>query len=55
MLKLNISKQFNHIYHIPGSTYYDRTKKVKQWFMTIEEDEVAGYKSAFISDKKIEH
>ncbi|MDF2883802.1 MAG: hypothetical protein K0R54_4366 [Clostridiaceae bacterium] len=35
----------NHIYHIPGSTYYSRTKKVVQWFKTIEEAEAAGYRA----------
>ena len=34
-----------HIYHIPGSTYYDRTKKVVRWFKTVEEAEAAGYRA----------
>jgi hypothetical protein len=35
----------NHIYHIPGSTYYSRTKKVVQWFKTVEEAQAAGYRA----------
>lgn len=33
------------IYHVPGSTYYDRTTNVVQWFNTIEEAEAAGYRA----------
>ncbi|MBE6086509.1 MAG: hypothetical protein E7206_00370 [Clostridium beijerinckii] len=41
-----IKGSVDYIYHIPGSTYYDRTKKVQQWFKTIEEAEAAGYRAA---------
>lgn len=33
------------IYHTPGSTYYDRTTNVVQWFNTIEEAVAAGYRA----------
>ena len=33
------------IYHVPGSTYYDRTTNVVEWFHTIEEAEAAGYRA----------
>ncbi|WP_444979956.1 sunset domain-containing protein [Listeria fleischmannii] len=36
---------YNGIYHVPGSTYYDRTKNVKEWFNTVEEAEKAGYRA----------
>ena len=32
------------IYHIPGSTYYDHTKKVSEWFFTEEDAQAAGYR-----------
>lgn len=32
------------IYHIPGSTYYDRTRHVSQWFFTEREAQEAGYR-----------
>nr|DAK31914.1 MAG TPA: Protein of unknown function (DUF4236) [Caudoviricetes sp.] len=32
------------IYHIPGSTYYNRTKHVSQWFFTEKEAQEAGYR-----------
>ncbi|CRH21104.1 Prophage Lp1 protein 65 (fragment) [Carnobacterium maltaromaticum] len=35
----------NGIYHTPGSTYYDRTTNVVQWFNTIEEAVAAGYRA----------
>jgi myosin heavy subunit len=35
----------NGIYHIPGSTYYDRTTNVVQWFCSVEEAENAGYRA----------
>jgi len=35
----------NYIYHMPGSTYYSRTKNVVQWFKTVEEAEAAGYRA----------
>jgi len=34
-----------HIYHTPGSTYYDETTNVVQWFKTVEEAEAAGYRA----------
>lgn len=33
------------IYHVPGSTYYDRTKNVVQWFCSEEEAKNAGYRA----------
>lgn len=33
------------IYHIPGSTYYNRTKRVSEWFFTEEDAQNAGYRS----------
>lgn len=33
------------IYHVPGSTYYDRTTNVAQWFKTVEEAQAAGYRA----------
>ncbi|WP_295163374.1 DUF4236 domain-containing protein [Selenomonas sp. F0473] len=33
------------IYHVPGSTYYNRTKKVTQWFFTEEDARAAGYRA----------
>lgn len=35
----------NKIYHVPGSTYYDRTTNVVQWFNTVEEAKAAGYRA----------
>jgi hypothetical protein len=35
----------SHIYHVPGSTYYDKTTNVVQWFKTVEEAEAAGYRA----------
>ena len=32
------------IYHVPGSTYYNRTKRVSEWFFTEEEAQNAGYR-----------
>ncbi|MCD5002953.1 DNA/RNA non-specific endonuclease [Enterococcus saccharolyticus] len=32
------------IYHVPGSTYYDRTTNPVAWFSSIEEAEAAGYR-----------
>ncbi|MBC1398818.1 hypothetical protein HB826_07440 [Listeria fleischmannii] len=40
-----IKGSYNGIYHVPGSTYYDRTKNVKEWFNTVEEAEKAGYRA----------
>ncbi|MGG0643119.1 hypothetical protein ABE021_04095 [Sporosarcina gallistercoris] len=33
------------IYHVPGSTYYSRTKNVARWFCSTEEAEKAGYRA----------
>lgn len=33
------------IYHVPGSTYYDRTTNPAAWFKSIEEAENAGYRA----------
>ncbi|EUJ28385.1 prophage Lp1 protein 65 [Listeria grayi FSL F6-1183] len=40
-----IKGSVNKIYHVPGSTYYDRTTNVVQWFNTVEEAEAAGYRA----------
>ncbi|MCY8550169.1 hypothetical protein MOD25_09760 [Bacillus haynesii] len=39
-----IKGSVNHIYHTPGSTYYDRTKNVTRWFCTEQEARDAGYR-----------
>jgi len=33
------------IYHVPGSTYYDRTTNPAAWFKTVEEAKAAGYRA----------
>lgn len=48
LIKGNTSKKTGEkIYHIPGSTYYDRTKieDTERWFKTIDEAEKAGYRA----------
>lgn len=40
-----IKGSVDHIYHIPGSTYYARTKHVVQWFKTTDEAQRAGYRA----------
>lgn len=35
----------NKIYHVPGSTYYDRTTNPEALFTSIEETEAAGYRA----------
>lgn len=35
----------NKIYHVPGSTYYDRTTNPEALFKSIEEAEAAGYRA----------
>ncbi|MFT8812611.1 hypothetical protein [Oenococcus sp.] len=40
-----IKGSVDHIYHIPGSTYYDRTKHVVQWFKTVSDAVRAGYRA----------
>src|SRR5690625_3878515 len=39
----NIKGSENGIYHTPGSTYYDRTKNVVEWFCSTGEAVDAGY------------
>ncbi|PRR77681.1 putative membrane protein YttA [Clostridium liquoris] len=44
-IKGNINKNTGEkIYHVPGSTYYDRTK-AERWFNTEEEAKKAGYRA----------
>lgn len=44
-IKGNINKNTGEkIYHVPGSTYYDRTI-AEEWFNTIEEAQKAGYRA----------
>ncbi|WP_445321729.1 sunset domain-containing protein [Oceanobacillus sp. FSL W7-1309] len=33
------------IYHVPGSTYYNQTKNVAQWFCSTTDAENAGYRA----------
>ena len=40
-----IKGSVDYIYHIPGSTYYNKTKNVVQWFKSVEEAEAAGYRA----------
>lgn len=35
----------SHIYHVPGSTYYNKTTNVIEWFKTVEEAQNAGYRA----------
>ncbi|KMT61254.1 sunset domain-containing protein [Paenilisteria newyorkensis] len=39
-----IKGSVNGIYHLPGGTYYNRTKNVVAWFKTTAEAEAAGYR-----------
>ncbi|WP_018705778.1 thermonuclease family protein [Siminovitchia fordii] len=41
----NIKGSQNGIYHVPGSTYYDRTTNVAQWFCSEQEAQNAGYRA----------
>lgn len=41
----NIKGSESGIYHVPGSTYYDRTKNVVQWFCSTDEAIAAGYRA----------
>lgn len=34
------------IYHVPGSPYYDRLKKVSEYFQSVSDAENAGYRAA---------
>lgn len=40
----NIKGSVNHIYHVPGGAYYDRTTHVVQWFCSEAEAQKAGYR-----------
>lgn len=40
-----IKGSVNGIYHVPGSTYYEQTKNVAQYFCSEEEAESAGYRA----------
>jgi micrococcal nuclease len=44
LIKGNINSKNEKIYHIPGSTYYDRTK-AQEWFKTKSEAEAEGYRA----------
>jgi len=48
LIKGNISSSGEHIYHVPGGAYYDRTKidpsKGERWFCTEAEAEAAGWR-----------
>lgn len=41
----NIKGSTSGIYHTPGSTYYDRTTNVVDWFCSEEEAQEAGYRA----------
>lgn len=41
----NIKGSNSGIYHVPGSTYYNRTTNVARWFCSSEEAEAAGYRA----------
>lgn len=41
-----IKGSVNGIYHVPGGTYYNRTKNVVAWFKTTAEAEAAGYRAS---------
>lgn len=41
------NKKGTRIYHIPGSTYYNRTRNVSQWFFTEREAQAAGYRAPY--------
>ncbi|WP_152657593.1 hypothetical protein [Oceanobacillus sp. CFH 90083] len=41
----NIKGSTSGIYHVPGSTYYDRTTNVVSWFCSEEEAQEAGYRA----------
>lgn len=41
----NIKGSESGIYHLPGSTYYDRTTNVVSWFCCEEEAQEAGYRA----------
>ena len=50
LIKGNIGKNGEHIYHVPGGAYYDRTKidpaKGEQWFCAEEKAKAAGWRRA---------
>lgn len=39
-----IKGSVDHIYHVPGGRYYNRTKNVVQWFWTEQDARNAGYR-----------
>lgn len=44
LIKGNINSKGEKIYHVPGSTYYDRTDP-ERWFNTVEEAQAAGFRA----------
>jgi hypothetical protein len=44
LIKGNINSKGEKIYHVPGSTYYDRTNP-ERWFNTVEEAQAAGFRA----------
>ena len=50
VIKGNISRSGEHIYHLPGQAYYDRTEissdKGERWFCTEAEARAAGWRKA---------
>ncbi len=49
-IKGNINARGEHIYHMPGQEYYDRTlittRKGERWFCSEEEAVAAGWRKA---------
>ncbi len=49
-IKGNINSKGQHIYHVPGGQWYDRTKitpaKGEQWFCSEAEAKAAGWRKA---------
>ena len=50
MIKGNISKSGERIFHVPGGSYYDRTKitptKGERWFCTEADARAAGWRKS---------
>ena len=50
LIKGNISRNGNRIYHVPGQKDYDKTKitegKGERWFCTEDEAQAAGWRRA---------
>ncbi len=48
LIKGNISDRGERIYHVPGGTFYDRTRissaKGERWFCTEEQARIAGWR-----------